>query len=731
MKRSDYADIKIFYRIFPLDEPCWDYVKIEDKRTVFIRRLQELNDPAKADLEPHFWEFNTDGVFYNTTQEQVYSAVTEDLLEDLTKGHNATIAAYGQTGSGKSLTLAGLQFSSKDLGIAPRVAQDLFELKQKLPPHVKMAVQISYVEFDDFCAVDLLLKHPNEMDHWQVREKTTKLKVRSKYEALKMMFLGEARKKFADKEGYMSHLCSSVLTFHVTTKNEEASRLHIIDMAGVDTVGNLASIFKKSNEIGRANVTKSDFAQLFLYLGEQHQNQVNIKERNNPLVYFLGEDLRATNMLRFGTLLKGIPPQRKKIETKEDPLVKMKQLDLKLEQLQKDRMLNSILMNQDLSVLNQERVEHLQNTVQRYLSNALSDIDVMNVTEVGMVFKMFKDLYHEAESWRQSSLNSLMSAKSKRGSKGSMKGYAHKKSSKLKVKESIPEGRESFQATDKRHSSTYSGKMENELSNMSLKNATDKNDMSPKTSSTHKDCKTSKSGAGGSFPHMGKKKSRSLVYGKQSSQATLESLSMQPVPDFLPENEEAWLEYRRQSIYKSLQTEYQMNEVNIKEAYNRYQSTLMRNFNCSTHVDPQTANLLDTTEAICKETLNNAERELALQQEMVLKSQSELKIYLSNRKELKAQINDGFESFSKAIYNIPLVPPSEIAESDLRRQENRRESRRESRRASRRASRLSDSAKESRSLTKIETRLSQYKKMLEVEKQRNSTASRKSKTSWK
>nr|CAH7757237.1 unnamed protein product [Callosobruchus chinensis] len=223
MKSSDYADIKIFYRIFPLDEPCWDYVKIEDKRKVFIRRLQELNDPAKVDLEPHFWEFDTDGVFYNTTQKQIYSAVTEDLLEDLTKGYNATIAAYGQTGSGKSLTLTGLQFSSKDLGIAPRVAKDLFEVKKNLPPSIKMAVQISYVEFDKYGAVDLLLQHPNEMDHWHAREKMTKLKVRSKYEALKMLFLGEARKKFADTDGYMSHMCSSVLTFHVTTKNEDYS----------------------------------------------------------------------------------------------------------------------------------------------------------------------------------------------------------------------------------------------------------------------------------------------------------------------------------------------------------------------------------------------------------------------------------------------------------------------------------------------------------------------------
>ncbi|VEN38099.1 unnamed protein product, partial [Callosobruchus maculatus] len=82
---------------------------------------------------------------------------------------------------------------------------------------------------------------------------------------------------------------------------------------------------------------------------------------------------------------------------------------------------------------------------------------------------------------------------------------------------------------------------------------------------------------GSSSPHMAKKKSRSLVNGKQSSIATLESLSMQQhLPDILPENEEAWLEYRRQSGYKSLQTEYHANELNIKEAYNSYLDAMKR-----------------------------------------------------------------------------------------------------------------------------------------------------------
>ncbi|VEN38097.1 unnamed protein product [Callosobruchus maculatus] len=248
---------------------------------------------------------------------------------------------------------------------------------------------------------------------------------------------------------------------------------------------------------------------------------------------------------------------------------------------------------------------------------------------------------------------------------------------------------------------------------------------------------------GSSSPHMAKKKSRSLVNGKQSSIATLESLSMQQhLPDILPENEEAWLEYRRQSGYKSLQTEYHANELNIKEAYNSYldamkrltamkdnvekkrqqmlESTLVKNFNCSTHVYPETANLLDATEAICKENLDNAEKELVDQQEMVLKAQSDLKIYLSNRKDLKAQINEGFESFSRAMYNIPMIPPSEMA--DVPEVQTA---------GGRTTSKLSVDAKESKSSTRIESKLSQYKHMLEKEKRRNASAVKKFKTAWK
>ncbi|CAH1956917.1 unnamed protein product [Acanthoscelides obtectus] len=610
MKNSDYADIKIFYRIFPLDKPCWDYVRIKDKNTIYVRRLQELNDSSKKDVEPHFWEFFTDGVFHNTTQEHIYSSIAEGLLEDLTKGYSATIAAYGQSGTGKSLTLAGLQLSSEDLGIAPRIAQDLFEYKKKLPSHMKMAIQISYVEFNENGAVDLLLKFPNEMDHWLVREKMTKLRVRSKLDALKTLFLAEARKRFADTNAYFSHLFSSVLTFHVTTKNEQysepfmrESRLHIIDMAGVDTVGNLASIFKPVKEIGRANVTKCDLTQLFLYLAKQKHNQTNIKERSNPLVYFLGNDLSARSMLRFighiktlredlpmtismmrfGSLLKRIPPEKKIVEKKGDIKAQAKQLSQKLEQLQKEEMLNSILMNQDLSALNEDRTEHLQAIVQQYLANTLTEISVMNVAEVSMVFRIFKEVYNRTKTERLSCLmerkeltnanassGSLPSNKHKRGSRASRgsvpsKGSVNKtrkSANKTKIiKGAIPEGKPFHRGHDQQNGV----KMENAISNMSV---TDKN-MSPKPSSTHKDSRLSKSGQG-SFSYMPKRKSRSLVNGKQSSVATLESISMPPVPEAVLENEEAWTEYKRQSTYKMLQAEYQANEVNIREAYNRF-----------------------------------------------------------------------------------------------------------------------------------------------------------------
>lgn len=76
--------IKVFYRVLPCETLTWEYVKIKDKKTIYARKLQEMTvkrTECKHPSQGGFWEFPSDGVFVNASQETVFNTVTEDMLE--------------------------------------------------------------------------------------------------------------------------------------------------------------------------------------------------------------------------------------------------------------------------------------------------------------------------------------------------------------------------------------------------------------------------------------------------------------------------------------------------------------------------------------------------------------------------------------------------------------------------------------------------------------------------
>ncbi|KAJ8928468.1 hypothetical protein NQ314_018973 [Rhamnusium bicolor] len=388
MSKSENKNAKVFFRIFPLEKIRWDNLKIKDQ-TVYMRNLLKGSLGNKTEGPPKFWEFKTDGVFFNSNQEFVYTKVMEAVLDRVIKGCNGIIVAFGQTGTGKSLTLGGLQ---------------LLEEKST--------------------AADLLKEYPNLIDIYRSRE-ATKIRVKSEYEALMLLYKGEGRKTFANNDTYMSHLHSSVVTFHITTKNQDytspekiTSRLHIIDMAGVDTVGNISSLFKNAHEIGRANIIKTNLEEFLLCLMKNVPMHIKTKERTNPLIYFLGSDLSnesilrfighirvlqedlviTISMLRFGQLVRGLKPKMKELIYEMNEESKLQYIQDQLEELQKDRLHCSVLLNQDLTRnLNQDRINHIQKTIQEYLKDQITEINILNVAEASEAFKEFKEICNHCE----------------------------------------------------------------------------------------------------------------------------------------------------------------------------------------------------------------------------------------------------------------------------------------------------------------------------------------------
>lgn len=68
-KNGKYKHAKVYIRILPAEKKCDESIKVlDDKRTIY----------AGYEKKARYWNFSTDGVFYNTSQEEVYKTVIND-----------------------------------------------------------------------------------------------------------------------------------------------------------------------------------------------------------------------------------------------------------------------------------------------------------------------------------------------------------------------------------------------------------------------------------------------------------------------------------------------------------------------------------------------------------------------------------------------------------------------------------------------------------------------------
>ena len=108
-------------------------------------------------------QFSFDNVFTSfSTQEEVFEATLEPVIDDVFKGFESTVFAYGQTGTGKTHTMEGNLKNSDDYGIIPRSAIKIFEdLRQ--PQYSNHTIFVSYLEIynEDLC--DLLSDGMNKV----------------------------------------------------------------------------------------------------------------------------------------------------------------------------------------------------------------------------------------------------------------------------------------------------------------------------------------------------------------------------------------------------------------------------------------------------------------------------------------------------------------------------------------------------------------------------------------
>lgn len=119
-------------------------IVMHDKTTVGITIPDEIN--LKGPRTPQFSFDHISGE--DESQEELYrSCPAKTFVSDFYEGLNCTVFAYGQTGSGKTHTMMGVFGSQKQMGLIPRLVDDVFEFQnQRKKGPKKIEIKVAYVE---------------------------------------------------------------------------------------------------------------------------------------------------------------------------------------------------------------------------------------------------------------------------------------------------------------------------------------------------------------------------------------------------------------------------------------------------------------------------------------------------------------------------------------------------------------------------------------------------------
>ncbi|XP_069939378.1 kinesin-like protein KIF13A isoform X4 [Cherax quadricarinatus] len=205
------------------------------------------------------------------TQETVFTAMGQDILNNAFAGYNACIFAYGQTGSGKSYTMMGAADSK---GLIPRLCDTLFErIAADAGCHTSHKVEVSYMEIYNEKVHDLL-DPKGSRQTLKVREHNIlgpyvdglSLLAVSSYEEIEQLIEegNKARTVAAtnmNSESSRSHAVFTVVLTQTVTdvasgvSGEKVSKMSLVDLAGSERAVKTGAVGERLKE--GSNINKS------------------------------------------------------------------------------------------------------------------------------------------------------------------------------------------------------------------------------------------------------------------------------------------------------------------------------------------------------------------------------------------------------------------------------------------------------------------------------------------
>ncbi|CAO2179288.1 unnamed protein product [Urochloa humidicola] len=294
--------ILVFVRLRPMSRKekeagSRSCVKIVNKKEVYLTEYASENDYLRL-KRLRGRHFCFDSAFPDsTTQAEVYSTSTADLVEGVLQGRNGTVFCYGATGAGKTYTMLG---TMENPGVMVLAIKDLFSKVRQRSHDGNHSIQLSYLEIYNETVRDLLSPgrplHLREDKQGIVAAGLTQYRAYSTDEVMKLLQQGNKNRTTeptrVNETSSRSHAILQVVVEYKSMDGvnivTRVGKLSLIDLAGSERA--LATDQRTLRSIEGANINRSLLA-LSSCINALVEGKKHIPYRNSKLTQLLKDSL--------------------------------------------------------------------------------------------------------------------------------------------------------------------------------------------------------------------------------------------------------------------------------------------------------------------------------------------------------------------------------------------------------------------------------------------------------
>ncbi|GAA6088820.1 kinesin family member 5Aa [Tachysurus ichikawai] len=244
----------------------------------------------------------------NTTQEQVYNTCAKQIVKDVLGGYNGTIFAYGQTSSGKTHTMEGSLHDPQQMGIIPRIAEDIFNHIFSMDENLEFHIKVSYFEIYMEKIRDLLDVTKTNLSVHEDKNRVPYVKgcterfVSSPEEVMDVIDEGKSNRHVAvtnmNEHSSRSHsiFLINIKQEHVETEQKLCGKLYLVDLAGSEKVSKTGAAGAVLDEAKNINKSLSALGNVISALAEGTKTHVPYRDSKMTRILqdSLGGNCRTT-----------------------------------------------------------------------------------------------------------------------------------------------------------------------------------------------------------------------------------------------------------------------------------------------------------------------------------------------------------------------------------------------------------------------------------------------------